>query len=234
MEYGCPTKEAAMTGEKTGSGCIAIVPIFSALSPNEMAEVAAITAEKKFEKGELIYFAGKEGKKLFVLHTGRVKVSRINPTGKTQVIRVIGPGEFIGELSLLSQAALTDYAEALEPCVMCVVEGSRLKGLMKKYPSIALNVMEELSARLEKAERLIEDINLRSAEQRLAQALLNLAGDRREFELSLTKGDFASQLGMTQETLSRKLSTFQDKGLIGLKGQRRIIVLDAKGLADIE
>ncbi len=62
----------------------------------------------------------------------------------------------MGELSILSQAALADYAEALEPCAMCVVEGSR------------------------------------------------------------------------------KLSTFQDKGLIGPKGQRRIIVLDAKGLADIE
>ena len=234
MEYGCSTKKPATAGDGAGSGCIAIVPIFGALSPDEMAEVAAITVEKKFEKGELIYFAGKEGKKLFVLHRGRVKISRISPTGKTQVIRVIGPGEFMGELSLLSQAALTDYAEALEPCAMCVVEGARLKELMKKYPSIALNVMEELSARLEKAERLIEEINLRSAEGRLAQALLNLAGDRREFQLSLTKGDFASQLGMTQETLSRKLSAFQDKGLIGLKGQRRIIILDAKGLAEVE
>lgn len=230
MGCGCSVKN----GEHTGPGCVALVPIFSALSPEEMMEIAAITHDKRFEKGELVYFAGKEGKKLYVLHTGRVKISRIGPTGKTQVIRVIGPGEFMGELSILSQAALTDYAEALEPCTACMIEGVRLKELMKKYPSIALKVMEELSARLEKAETLIEDINLRSAERRLAQALLSEAGIRREFELALAKGDFASQLGMTQETLSRKLSMFQDQKLIRLKGQRGIVILDEKGLAAVE
>lgn len=87
---------------------------------------------------------------------------------------------------------------------------------------------------LEKAETLIGDINLRSAEQRLAQALLSQAGIRREFELALAKGDFASPLGMTQETLSRKLSMFQDQKLIKLKGQRGIVILDEKGLAAVE
>jgi len=230
MGCGCSIK----SGELAGPGCIALVPIFGALSPEEMMEIAAITRDKRFEKGELIYFAGKEGKKLYVLHAGRVKISRIGPSGKTQVIRVIGPGEFLGELSILSQANLSDYAEALEPCTACMIEGPRLKELMKKYPSIALKIMEELSARLEKAETLIEDINLRSAEARLAQALLSEAGIRREFELSLAKGDFASRLGMTQETLSRKLALFQDQGLIRLNGQRGIFILDEKGLAAIE
>jgi CRP/FNR family transcriptional regulator len=102
---------------------------------------------------------------------------------------------------------------------------------MKKYPSIALKVMEELSSRLEKAETLIETINLHSAEQRLAQSILALAGDSTEFELPVTKGDYASQLGMTQETLSRKLSMFQDQGFIELRGQRGIVLRDRKGLS---
>jgi CRP/FNR family transcriptional regulator len=210
------------------------VPIFSGLTPDEKDEIAAITSEKQYAKGETIYLAGNEGKKLFVIHSGRVKISRISPGGKSQVLRVLGPGDFMGELTLLSDAPLSDYAEAVEPCTMCMVEGQRLKTLMGIYPSIALKVMQVLSSRLEKAETLIEGITLHPAEQRLASALLELSAGRQELELPLTKGDFASQLGMTQETLSRKLSGLQDQGYIELRGQRTIVILDRDALQAME
>ncbi len=210
------------------------MPIFSDLTPEEMDEIAAITSEKSYGKGETIYFAGKEGKKLLVIHAGHVKISRLSPSGKSQVLRVLGPGEFMGELTLFSDAPLSDYAEAVEPCTMCMIEGLKLKTLMGKYPSIALKVMQVLSSRLQKAETLIEDINLHPAERRLAHALLELSAGRRELELALTKGDFASQLGMTQETLSRKLSSLQERGCIELRGQRSIVILDRDALAGME
>lgn len=204
------------------------------MTPEEKDEIAAITSERQYAKGETIYHAGREGKKLFVIHAGRVKISRISPTGRSQVLRVLGPGDFMGELTLLSDAPLSDYAEAVEPCTMCMIEGQKLKALMSIYPSIALKVMQVLSSRLEKAETLIEDINLHPAEQRLSHALLELSGGKRELELALTKGDFASQLGMTQETLSRKLSSLQEQGCIALRGQRTIIILDRAALEGME
>lgn len=227
MAYGC----AACSLKGSPQSCVSIVPIFSALSAQEVAEVAAITTDARYDKGQLIYFAGKEGSKLYVIHAGKVKISRIVENGKSQVIRVLGPGEFFGELSILGGGRLSDYAEALEPCSMCMVEGARLKALMGKYPSIALKVVEELSLRLSKAETLIEDLSLRSAERRIALALLGMAQGRVEFNLPISKGDLASQLGMTQETFSRKLSVLQDQGLIAARGQRGIRILDGEGLS---
>jgi CRP/FNR family transcriptional regulator len=90
------------------------VPIFSNLTYEEMLEVAAITTGHTFEKGDMVYMAGDKGGKLYVLHTGSVKISRLSAGGKEQVIRVIGPGEFMGELSLFSSQPLTDNGEALE------------------------------------------------------------------------------------------------------------------------
>ncbi len=115
---------------------------------------------------------------------------------------------------------------------MCLIEGLKLKELMKKYPSIAFKVMEELSRRLEEAEALIETLNLNTVEQRLAQALLAMSGGGQEVELRITKGDFASQLGMSQETLSRKLAAFQERGFIAMKG-RKIKLKDRKGLEEL-
>lgn len=216
-----------------GSNCIEIVPIFSTLTHDEMMEIAAITSDRTYEKGEMIYIAGDKGEKLYVIHKGRVKISRISSNGKEQVIRVIGPGEFMGELSLFNPVSMTDNGEALEKSTMCIIEGAKLKELIKKYPTIAIKVMEELSQRLEKAENLIEDINLHSVETRIAQELRKMANDRNEVVLNMTKGDFASQMGMSQETLSRKLSYFQELGLIKQIGNRRIILLNIKGLEEM-
>jgi CRP/FNR family transcriptional regulator len=136
----------------------------------------------------------------------------------------------MGELTLLSNTPLTDNAEVLEKSLMCMIDGQKLKTLMNKYPSIAFKVMEVLSKRLEQAESLIEKINLNTVEQRLAIALIDLVNPKYEINLKMTKGDFASSIGMSQETLSRKLAAFQEEGLIELIGQRKIIIKDIDAL----
>lgn len=213
--------------------CLEIVPIFSSLTFEEMLEVAYITTAKNYEKGEFIYSQGDIGNKLYVIHKGRVKISRISSNGKEQVIRVVGPGEFVGELTLFSAMPLTENAEVMEKTSLCLIEGVKLKELMGKYPTITFKVMEVLSQRLETAENLIEDINLHSVETRLAQGLLKMKDSNNEVILNMTKGDLASQLGMSQETLSRKLSLFEDQGLIEQIGNKRIVLRDIDELEEI-
>ena len=140
----------------------------------------------------------------------------------------------MGELSLFSSATMTDNGEALEDTTMCIIGGSDFKKLMKKYPDISFKIMEELSKRLEKAENLIENISLHSVEKRLAQTLLGMANNRDEINLKMSKRDLASHIGMSQETLSRKLSAFQELGIIRLVGHRGIIILNKNALEEIE
>ena len=227
-EYNCHCHK------KNEKSCIEIVPIFSSLSHDEMLDIAGITSQKTYEKGEMIYMAGDKGEKLQVIHTGKVKISRVSDSGKEQVIRVLGPGDFMGELSLFSPIPLTDNGEAMEKTTVCIIDGEKIKGLMEKYPRIAFKVMEELSKRLETAENLIENISLHGAEKRLADTLVNMSNGTEEVVLRMSKGELASYMGMSQETLSRKLSTFQDIGLIKLIGHRRIILLNKTALEEME
>ncbi len=222
MSCGCPS-----CGQKN---CIEIVPIFSNLNAAEVREVASITRARTYEKGQAIYNAGDHKEKLFVVHSGKVKIYRLIPAGKEQVIRLVGPGQFFGELSLFSPQASTEYALALQQSTMCVIEGPLIKTLMGTHPTIGLKVMEELSRRLDKAESLIRDLALQSVEQRLARFLLDEAQPTGEVRLKTTKGNLASQLGMSQESLSRKLASFQDRGLIDLKAPRLISLTDKAGL----
>ena len=213
--------------------CIEQVPIFASLNMEERIEIAEIASSRSYEKGDTVYMAGDMGGTLFVLHTGRVKLFRLNANGKEQVLRLVEPGEFFGELSLFSSLPLTDNAQVLETTTMCTLQGERLKELMAKYSSIAFKVMDELSRRLEKAENRIETISFSSVTKRVTGALLDMSQGKEEILLPMTKGDLASQLGMSQETLSRKLAALQEEGLILLKGHRKIILKDRSQLEEI-
>ena len=220
--------------KRDGDNCITRVPIFSNLTYDEMREVARITSEKTYEKGEMIYTAGDNGQSLYVIHEGKVKITRVAESGKEQVIRVLGAGEFLGELSLFSPEPLTDHAEVLEKTTLCLIDGENLKQLMTKYPIVTWKIMEELSQRLRKAEKLIENISIHGVEKRLAGTLIHMSNDKGEVHLTMSKKDWASHMGMSQETLSRKLTVFQEIGLITLIGHRQINILNLEGLGEIE
>ncbi len=213
--------------------CLSHVPIFDGLSEEDRMEIARSATSREYAKGEMVYTAGEEGGRLYVLYTGRAKVFRLNPSGREQVIRMVEPGDFIGELSLLSSLPLSDNVQVTKRTTMCMVDGRELKALMARNPNIAFKVMDELSRRLEKAETSIETISLGSVSQRLAQALIEGAQDGGELHLKMTRGDWASQLGMSQETLSRKLSAWQEEGLIEQKSPRRILIKDRATLEEL-
>ena len=217
--------------EKT---CVERVPIFSNLDRSEMEEIESIINHKEFKKNELIYMAGERGGSLYVINSGRVRITRISSSGKEQVIRILEAGEFMGELSIFKSSPLMDNAEALTDTMMCIIDERDLKEILKKYPLISFKIMEELSERLERAESLIENINLSSVEKRLAGILLELADEDGNISLKMSKGDLASQIGMSSETLSRKLSAFQELMIIKLIGQRKIEILNRSALEEIQ
>lgn len=222
--------DCACSGEKS---CVEKVPIFSNLDCEELEEITSIISHRNFKKNELIYLAGEKGGSLYVVNQGKVKITRISSSGKEQVIRILEAGEFMGELSIFKPSPLMDNAEALTDTMMCIINESDLKEILKKYPLISFKIMEELSERLERAESLIENINLNSVEKRLADILLQLRDDKDKINLNMSKKDLASQIGMSSETLSRKLSAFQELGIIKLIGQRKIIILNRGALEEI-
>lgn len=215
------------------NSCVAKVPIFAKLSPEEMLEVAKVTVKRVFAEGEFIFFQGDLIDKLYVIHEGSVKVSRMSEEGREQVIRILGPGDFLGELVLFAPSPAGNSAEALEKTVVCEVESSKIKELMLSSSKIAVKLLEEMSRRLEEAENLLESISLLSVDKRIVKSLLEFAGETDEVVLPISKRDLAAQLSITQETLSRKFTALQEEGLVALSGQRKIRLLDRAKLKDI-
>lgn len=216
--------------EEEGFNCVSVVPIFQDLTQEEMDSIHAIATTTEVAKGDYVYQAGDSLSSLYVLYEGSIKLTRITSDGREQVLRVLSQGDFLGELSLFSQRELTDNAIALENSILCTITGDDFRAMMLRYPMISMKVMDVLSRRLDKAEETIEGLSLKNVEERVAFALLELAQGSNVIHLPFSKGDLASQIGTSQETLSRRLSKLEKEGLIRQEGQKTIILLDLAAL----
>lgn len=213
--------------------CISLVPIFSSLTLEEMNEIASITESRTYEKGEMIYMSGDQTDKLYVLHLGLVKLTQYSLSGKEQVIRLLKPGDFMGEYNLFSKKSFEENSEAVKKSTMCIIEGQKLRQLMQKNPSIAFKIIEEMTERLVRAERLLKNVAIESVEKRIADKLLALADECNIVRLDMPKKDLASMMGMSAETLSRKLTKFEKMKIIK-QNKYEIAILNEDALFEID
>lgn len=212
--------------------CISIVPIFNHLTATEMKEIVKTTNSASHPRGHTIYRADEQSDGLYIVHKGRVKIYRLSETGKEQLVRILEPGDFTGELSLFTESVHNAYAKAIEPVELCVMGRDDFQQFLLKYPAIALKVLQEFSTRLSKTEKQAANIAMESVETRVAMYLADLVEEQKNHVIILptSRKDIASHLGTSPETISRKLTEFEDSGWISQISQRKIKVLDVDAL----
>ena len=228
-----------LPSDRDGDLCVARVPLFRGLTPEQQREVAGFLRPAEVDAGEQLYSAGAGVAQLMVVHTGQVKISRTTLSGHEQVIRVLGPGDFIGESTFLTGSRPDHAAEALVPTRLCVFRHAELGRLLEKHPSIGLRMLQGVSRRLEETEARLASVMTGDVRSRVADYLLSLqavpAPDARaagavDVILPLAKKDIASLVSTTPESLSRQLRRLTDDGVIAQPARDRIRILDAAAL----
>lgn len=215
---------------------IARIPLFQGLDRKHYDELAMIVTDQVFQKGETIFGEEDEGTGFYVVLSGRVKIFKLSPEGKEQILHIFGPGEPIGEVAVFTGRRFPASAEALEETRAFFFARKEFMDLIRRDPSLALNMLAVLSQRLRKFSSLIEDLSLKEVPGRLAAYLLYLAEGKKgksEVILEISKNQLASLLGTIPETLSRILAKLSREGFIKSKGPRQIQLLDRKGLEEL-
>lgn len=112
---------------------------------------------KEFPKGTILFKEGDEGREMYLINSGEVKLSRKTPQGDVVLAR-LGFGEFFGEMSVITNKPRTDTAETLSDCRLNVITKDVLETLVAGKPLVALSILKKLMFRLESAYDLIEDL----------------------------------------------------------------------------
>ncbi|MBI5739341.1 MAG: Crp/Fnr family transcriptional regulator [Nitrospirae bacterium] len=194
-----------------------------------------ILTERSFSRGETIFSEGSESVGSYIIIKGRVKVFKLSAEGKEQILHIVGTKELLGAVSAFAGTPYPAHAEAMEMTTAFFLPRKDFLVLIRKEPSVVMNMMASLSMRLQHFTRMIEDLSLKEVPGRLAAYLLYLherGGGSDVVEIDISKGQLASLLGTIPETLSRILRKMSDRGLLKVSG-RRIKLLNRKALQDI-
>lgn len=234
----CGTKEPCKGC--SGRYCTTKISMFSILQDQELKEITDSIISKTYKKGQIVFFEGDVSDKLYVIKKGKIKVFKYTKEGKEQILYILSEGDFIGDLSLLKKGEFKFNAEALEDISMCILTKDDFDIILRKNPEIALQILQIVHDRIVKLEGLIQGLSTKDIEARVAGLLLSFINDFGvptddgvELELPLSREDMANYIGVTRETISRKLSSLQEEGIIDLVGNKKIIIKNLDDLEDL-
>jgi CRP/FNR family transcriptional regulator len=224
----------------TGKYCAEKVSIFSVLNKEQLAKLLSMITHRKYSRGQVIFFEGDMSDRLYIINRGKAKIYTYTKEGKEQILYLVSEGDFIGDLSLLKKDKYEFNAEALEETNVCMLSKDDFDRVIRENPGITLNILEYVHDRIQRLERLIQTLSTKDVEARIAGLLISFAKefshddkDGLIIELPINREEMANYIGVTRETISRKLASLQDENIIELVGNKKIIIKDMELLEEM-
>jgi CRP/FNR family transcriptional regulator/CRP/FNR family cyclic AMP-dependent transcriptional regulator len=206
------------------------VSLFSDLEDADLESLIAVATRRKFPKDSVIFFEHDPGDALFVILSGRVKVTILSDDGREIILSVLGEKDFFGEMSLLDNETRSATAIAMEDTEVVILHQREFLSIVEKRPRILVLLLAVLSSRLRKANHQIGSLALLDVYGRVAGVLLDMAKesgvrlkDGRICFRRPTHQEIANMIGATRETVSRMISDLHRQGYIEISGKNVII-----------
>lgn len=211
--------------------------LFSHLDKQSLDEVALAASVRTAAKQEMIFHEGDIAQAFYIVASGKVKIFKLSPDGKEQILMIASAGNSFAEAALFSSGRYPASAQALEDSELIVISREKFVRLLGKNPDLAVNLIARLSELLRKMTSLVEELSLTDVTTRLAHRLLSMVdntaqGNHAIITLAEKKTVLASQLGTIPETLSRSFARLSKEKVIAIDGAR-IEILDLKKLNEI-
>jgi CRP-like cAMP-binding protein len=217
--------------ERSLVALIRALPLFAALDPKTLEVIASGSRLRKLAADESVIREGEPVRAFFVVVSGAVRIFRLSPDGREQVLQRVRPGQTFAEAAVLSMKRYPANAVATDDGTEIVEIGSEtFLRLFEGDGRVAKAMVASLSTWLLRLVNKVEELTVLSAGARLARYLLDLpsttTAEGAVIELPLAKRELAGSLGITPETLSRLLRKWQDREVVKSEGST-IVVLDA-------
>lgn len=190
----------------------------------------AIGMRRTLARGQQVFADGDLCTRFYKVISGTVRTVRVLADGRRQIDAFHLPGDVFG---LESGGTHRFAAEAVDDVLLVAYRRNRFSDLVKSDPAFSEQLMSSTLESLDRAHEHAVLLGRKTALERMASFLLNLAGrtaggDR--VELAMQRSDIADHLGLTIETVSRTLTHMVRDGLIRLKGGRTVILADKAAL----
>ena len=217
--------------------------MFAPLEDGARMAIAKEMRRVSFGSGQSIFSRGDKGQELYLVITGRVRLSILSAEGRELSFAHAETGAVFGEIAMLDSGARTAYATAVGKVEAMVLGHTAFRRLLKATPDFADVVIQFLCARLREADMQLEGVALHRIEVRLARFLAGLCAQRAPdqpdghvtVDLGMSQGELALLLGASRPKVNGALTLLEDQGAITREGNKVRCDLDElRTIAEIE
>jgi CRP/FNR family transcriptional regulator, cyclic AMP receptor protein len=212
------------------------VPLFAGLEDEALAALAARCRRRRFRAHEALIHEGDPGQTLYLILSGSVHIQRDTPEGETLHLARCGPGEPVGELSLIDgKPRMADVVTA-EPCDVLILDRDEFLACLRAHPEMAIRVLSCLADRLRRVADHMEQYQTRDVLGRLAVFLVETlesggadeTPDGKRLRVQLSQGEIARQVGTTRESVNRALARLRQARAVRCEGRQWIVTDERK------
>ncbi len=211
--------------------------IFCNMTANSIAAVDAIKFTGVYPKGSLLFVEGEMPRGIFILCSGRAKLTTSSTEGKTLIVKIAEPGEVLGASATILGKPYEVSAETIEPAQLNFIKRDDFLKLLGTNAEACMHTAQQLSEKYHSAQREIRSLGLsQTTSEKLAKLLLDWCARGGEetakgirLKVLLTHEEIAQMIGTTRETVTRLLSDFKRKKIIEMKGSS-VFVLEKGSL----
>ena len=201
------------------------VALFADLSEPELGFLAEHSSVKHFAANELVFSEGDPCQGLYIVQSGAVKIFKMAPNGREQVLGIERSGNSVAELPVFDGGNYPASTTAVEDSDLLFVRKEDFRALCLEHPEVALKVLRVVGRRLRGLVGIIEELSFTTVRQRLIAYLLRIAGGASatkksvELMLPVSHQELAAELGTVRELVSRNLSRLQAEGLVRIQAR---------------
>ena len=200
-----------------------------ALNKEELLKMAECKTSHTIKKGEPIFEEGDTTNGIFCIKDGVCKLTKLSANGKDQIVKLVKPGELLGQRSLISEEPTNLSAVALEDMEVCFIPKKEIMEFFNENNQFSMNVMKTICGDLKDADDHMVSLAQKSVKERLAETLLHLEdtfgkNEDGSLHIQLSREELAGMIGTATESCIRLLSEFNKTGLIELIGKKIAIV----------
>jgi len=205
------------------------ISLFAGLSDETLARIANVAVRHTYAPGETIILEGDPCRAAYFVAEGQVRVYRLSPAGREQVLVRLGPGQAFNTVPPFKPHGVNHATvQALTPVTLYAITCEDFHRLVGECPEVALAILRDFAGRLDHLTNLVEDLSLRTVRGRLARFLLEQA-EAGAVTQRWTQEEVAAHLGTVRDMVGRTLRAFADAGLVRMDRQR-IVLLDREEL----
>jgi CRP/FNR family transcriptional regulator/CRP/FNR family cyclic AMP-dependent transcriptional regulator len=206
------------------------VPLFAGLNEDDLATLAELVRLRKVRKGEFIIAQNEPGAAMYLLVSGRVKVSRASPDGKELALGYLDAPSHFGEMALVDAQPRSADVIAMTDVEVLGLDAKDLSAAIQVQPRLALSLIATMSRRLRGTITRLEDMAFRDARHRVIRVLMNIATVSYETKgVPMVDGythyEIATLAGTSRETVSRVVSSLVQEGVVAMKGRKIVVDL---------